>query len=108
MKVFFKTKKIEEICSIDKVMNKKYGASNVKKLKQRLQQLKAASQLSHFKFDNPHPLKGNKLGSFSVALQGGLRIIFEPHQPMPLKPDGKIDWENVQKIIITNIEDYHK
>ncbi len=107
MKVFFETKKIAELCSIDKVMRKKHGASNVKKLKQRLQQLKAANQLSHFHFDSPHPLKGDRLGSFSVALQGGLRIVFKAREPIPLKLDGKTDWENVQKIIITSIEDYH-
>jgi plasmid maintenance system killer protein len=107
MDIFFKTRKIEAICNENAAAVKKLGADNAKKLQLRLSQLFAIKKLGDFHFDSPHPLKGNKLGKFSVALQDGLRIIFKAHNPIPTTSSGTTDWHNVIKIMITNIEDYH-
>jgi len=37
-----------------------------------------------------------------------MRIIFLPmHEPLPLKPDGGLNWLKITAILILAVEDYH-
>jgi len=56
-----------------------------------------------------HELKGNRAGQFAVKLDKGYRMIFEAaEEPVPLKPDGGLDWTQVTAVrIIELAEDYH-
>jgi hypothetical protein len=67
----------------------------------------SADRLENFHFDSPHPLVGNKMGKFSIAIKGKLRLVFESQEPIPKTKDGVIDWNNVTAIKITSVEDYH-
>ena len=56
----------------------------------------------------PHPLKGDRLGQFSVDLQGAVRLVFESSQdPIPRNADKSIAWNQVNKVRIVFIGDYH-
>jgi proteic killer suppression protein len=58
---------------------------------------------------NPHELKGDRHGQLAVNGKDPLRIVFIPdHDPLPLKPDGGLDWSRVTAIRITSIENYHR
>ena len=55
-----------------------------------------------------HALKGNRKGQFAVDLDQPYRLIFEPaNDPLPTLPDGGFDLEQITKVLILRIEDYH-
>jgi len=56
-----------------------------------------------------HELKGNRAGQLSVDLDHPYRLIFIPaNAPLPEKPDGGLDWNQITAIEITGIEDTHE
>ena len=47
-------------------------------------------------------------GELALDVSGNYRMIFEPlHDPLPQKDDGGLNWEEVTKIQMNEIEDYH-
>ncbi|MBH2018499.1 MAG: killer suppression protein HigA [Burkholderiales bacterium] len=108
MKINFKDKKVRELCEKQAVAVKKLGPVCARKLRSRLDDLEAAAQVTDLVAGNPHPLKGDRDGQFAVDLAGGFRLVFEPdHSPVPLRPDGGIDWSQVSIVCIEYIGDYH-
>jgi len=68
----------------------------------------AAADVSNLVAGHPHPLRGQRAGQFSVRLDGGRRLVFEPgHPPPPVRKDGSIAWEQVRSVRIVYIGDYH-
>jgi len=62
----------------------------------------------HLWFLNCHELTGDRKGELAVDVSANYRMIFEPdHDPIPKKEDGGLNWEEVTKIQINEIEDYH-
>lgn len=108
MKPNFKNKKIRELCEKRTVAEKKLGSDCARKLRTRLDDLDAASRVNELTAGNPHPLKGDRLGQFSLDLAGGWRLVFAPaHDPLPVRDDQSIDWSQVTIICIEFIGDYH-
>jgi len=84
------------------------GPDAAKKLRSRLSDLKAASNVSELVAGRPHSYKGNTEKRFSLDLAGGKRLLFIPTtNPPPLKDDGGIDWRLVKEITIVFIGDNH-
>ena len=109
LKIKFKDKRIRELCEIQAVCEKKLGSACARKLRTRLSDLEAASRVTDLVAGNPHPLRGDRLGQFSIALAGGWRLVFIPsHDPYPVYPDGGIDWSRVTSICIEYIGNYHE
>jgi proteic killer suppression protein len=93
MKISYLDADIEGLCKQSKLATRKLGAESAKKLQRRLSELFAASVVA---------------GQFSVDLHGGCRLVFKPtRQPPPAKPDGSIDWAQVDEITIIETGDYH-
>lgn len=111
MEIYFRTKKLQKICSEAREMNKLYGARGSRKLQQRLMELQAAdvlSDVSHLPPIRCHELAGNRVGQFSVDLEHPFRLLFIPiNDPMPLRNDGGIDRQRVTAIEIIDILDTH-
>ncbi len=107
MEIIFKTKKIAEFCNNSKVANHKLGSKNAKFLFKRLAQLKSVSKLGDFKFDAPHPLKGDRKTEFAVTIYAGFRLTFNAIEPTKTQNED-ILWEEVTKINIVYIGDYHE
>lgn len=58
--------------------------------------------------DHWEELKQDRAGQFSARLHGGWRLIVRPQkQPAPSKPDGGLDWRNIDSIYIVEVVDYH-
>jgi hypothetical protein len=56
-----------------------------------------------------HELREDRAGQLSLDLDHPYRLIFEPaDNPIPLKPDGGIDWKKVTAIRIIGVEDTHE
>jgi proteic killer suppression protein len=90
-------------------MNKELGEKQAKKLRQRLEELQAAPNMSEIvPAARCHALKGNRVGLFAVDLDQPFRLIFKPdHDPLPLLPDGGLDKTIVECILLLEIRDYH-
>ncbi|MBL1278016.1 MAG: killer suppression protein HigA [Ectothiorhodospiraceae bacterium] len=105
----YKTTKLKKLCLSSKEADKKLGPNSGKKLRNRLFDIEAASNVSELIAGRPHPYTGDKVGLFSLDLHGGDRLLFEPlKKPLPTKDDGGIDWSNVESIFIVFIGDPHE
>ncbi|CAM4207046.1 type II toxin-antitoxin system RelE/ParE family toxin [Aquirufa beregesia] len=82
-----------------------------RQLNQRLKDLAAAENLAVMRAlpaARCHELTGDRKGELAVNVSTNYRLIFEPnHEPIPQKADGGLDWGNVTRIRIIDIEDYH-
>lgn len=55
-----------------------------------------------------HQLSADRDEQFAVIIKNQWRIVFEPnHNPVPRKADSGIDLNQITKIMITWIGDYH-
>lgn len=109
MNIYYKISKLKKLCLVSKKSEKKLGPQSAKKLRSRLADIDAASNVSELIAGRPHPYTGDKTGLFSLDLHDGNRLIFEPkEEPQPLKDDGSIDWTMVESINIVFIGDPHE
>lgn len=108
MEIHFKDKKLRELCEKQAAATKKLGDNGARKLRSRLADLIAVTYVTDLVAGNPHPLKGDRLGQFSLDLAGGCRLVFaSANEPVPLRQDASIDWSAVTIICIEYIGDYH-
>lgn len=111
MQLFFRSKKLQKICSSAKEIQKAFGAARARKLQQRLLELSAAenlSQISRLPPSRCHEMTGDRQDQLSVDLDHPYRLFFIPaNDPVPRKEDGGLDWPAVTEIEILEIEDPH-
>lgn len=110
MEIKFKSNKLEKSLTFPEEIVRTYGVL-AKKVKQRMDEFRAASSLWVMKklpAANCHELTGERKGQLAVNVSGNWRIIFEPnHNPLPVKADGGLDWQQVTSIKILEVTDYH-
>ena len=108
MEIDFATAKLRVLCEQHARMVGAFGLPCAKKLRNRLADLEAAAFVTEMVAGRPHPLKGDRLGQFAVDLHGAVRLVFEPDQvPVPRNADKSIAWNQVNKVRIVFIGDYH-
>jgi len=111
MDIYFRTKRLQKICSNKNESIKKLGPKMARKLQQRLMELKAAYCLADISRVPParcHPLSGNRDGQLSVDLKHPYRLLFIPaNDPIPVTQDGGLNWAKVTEIEIVEIIDTH-
>ncbi len=110
MDIFFKTKKLERQCTDSRLFEKTWGRLQGKKIRQRLDDFRAADNLGEFEFlpGRCHELKGDRKGQLTLDLVHPRRLVFTPvDNPTPAKPDGGLDWNSVFSVVIIGIEDTH-
>lgn len=111
MDIVFKNKKFQEECNNQRTLEKKHGKIRSKKIRQRLDNLRAANVLEDMRNlpGRCHELRDNRAGQLSLDLDHPYRLIFEPaDEPIPTKPDGGIDWTKVTAIKIIGVENTHE
>ena len=109
MDISFRNRRIEKICTSEKEMRKSLPSNRERILKIRLRQLTESPTLEVLR-DQPgncHELAQDRTGQLAVSLDGLFRLVFEPTEPIPRKPDGGLDWRNVVAVEIIEIVDYH-
>lgn len=110
MNLSYKNNKLEQSLTEDKNIIKSYGALS-KKIKQRIEQIKAADDLSivaKIPVLRLHTYKGDRLGEWSIDIQENWRICFEIDQdPIPTLDDGGVNLNKVTAIKILSVEDPH-
>lgn len=108
MDIDFSTTKLRALCEQQARMVVAFGFPCAKKLQTRLADFEAAAFVTELVAGRPHPLKGDRIGEFSVDLQGAVRLVFEAnHDPVPRNTDKSIAWNQVNKVRIVFIGDYH-
>lgn len=110
MEITYKNRKLEKQLTDPKLLMKSFGQL-ARKVNQRLKDLSDADNLEIIRSipaARCHELVGERMGELAVDISGNYRLIFEPsNEPIPKKVDGGLDWKEVTKIQINNIEDYH-
>jgi plasmid maintenance system killer protein len=111
MRIFFKTRKLQKICSESSRSQKQLGAKCGRKLQQRLMELKAAQNLADISRLRParcHELTGDRAGQLFVDLEHPYRLLFiVANDPYPERQGGGVDWDGVTEIEIIEIVDTH-
>jgi plasmid maintenance system killer protein len=108
--ILFKSKKLAKECSDSTAMKRRWGASQAAKLRQRLDDLRAAPCLGTMRHlpGRCHELVGDRAGQIYLDLVHPYRLIFEPAEGVrPLTTGGGLDWSRVRTIRILAVEDYH-
>ena len=108
--IVFGTTQLKKACNSDKQMGKKWGTNGAKRLRRRLDDLRAAPNLEAMRRlpGRCHELTGNRSGQLSIDLVHPLRLILEPvGNPAPRKADGGLDWEAVTAIRVVGVLDTH-
>jgi len=112
MDIYFKTRKLQKLCSKKILATREFGTKSARKLQQRLMELQAAETLEDISKLPPvrcHELRGNRKGQLAVNLAEGFRLVFIPTKnPVPTKESGGLDWRQVTEIEIIAIENYHR
>jgi proteic killer suppression protein len=107
LKIVFTDKKLQEACQNFRIMQKKFGKL-APKLRTRLADLDAASNVLELVAGRPHALSHDRKGQYAVDLDNMIRLIFEAaNDPVPRCLDGSVDWKKVTMIRIVEIGDYH-
>ena len=106
MQITYASKTIQRLCEEDKHQRKQLGEKRAKRLKNRLNELRAVQNVSQLQLGRPHPLTGDRAGQFSVDLDGPMRLLFDPAElPPPTLPSGGIDWQQVSSVRLLEIGD---
>jgi plasmid maintenance system killer protein len=88
-----------------------HNVQRAKLIRRRLDDLRAAPTLETMRNlpGRCHELKGNRALQLSVDLDGPYRLILYPaHNPIPLKPDGGMDWNKVTAVTIKEVRNTHE
>ena len=111
MDIGFSKRKIEKTFNAQSELLKAYGKLMARAIMMRMTVLRAARNLSLVPVTPPdrrHQLTEDRDEQFAVDLVHPNRLIFEVnHDPVPRKPDGGIDLEQVTAITIVEVIDYH-
>jgi plasmid maintenance system killer protein len=110
VEISYKNRKLEKQLTDPREMAKSFGQL-ARKVNQRLKDLTDSDSLAIMRTipaARCHELTGDRKGELAVDVSGNYRMIFEPnHDPKPKKEDGGLNWEEVTKIQINEIDDYH-
>jgi proteic killer suppression protein len=111
MDITFAQRKLEKIFNSDQALKQKFGARMAKVIAMRMAVLRNAQTLTMVSVVKPerrHQLHHKRDEQFAVDLVQPYRLVFEPnHNPIPRKPDGGIDTDQVTAITIVEVIDYH-
>lgn len=109
--IIFQDQKFRKECNDYKKLVRKYGDQRSKLIRRRLDDIQAANTLEDLRRlpqARCHELKENKKGLLALDLIHPYRLIIKPyHDPIPIKPDGGLDWKLVTTILVICVEDYH-
>lgn len=110
MDIDFQSDTLRAQCNTFRLLVRHYGEIQAKKIRQRLDDLRAAETLAEMRQlpGRCHELKGDRAGQLSLDLHHPYRLIFEvANEPIPRKPDGGLNWEQVTAVRILGVEDTH-
>jgi len=107
LKIEYKNKKIEKLCTQRNLAVRRIGRSSAVKLANRVSDLLAADSLKDVIVGGGHELTGDRKGEYALKLGGGMRLCMTAQSPVPKKSDGSTDWDSVRAVTLVFIGNYH-
>lgn len=111
MDILFSSKKFMKQCNNRASRIRAFGSRRADLILKRLDEMRAADSLQILRFlpqARCHELKGNLAGCLSVDLDDPYRLLLRPaNDPVPVKPDGGMDWSQITAVEIIRVEDTH-
>ncbi len=110
MEIFFADRKLQKQCQSARALQKAHGITRARRILRHLNVLIQASTLADIRHSpgRCHELTGDRAGQFALDLDHPYRLIFIPeHDPTPRKEDGGINWQEITRVTILAVEDYH-
>ena len=111
MEVTFKDRKLERIIDDPRKLKKRFNEKVAKIIEKRINFLEEVENLGKIPTFPPtrlHLLKGDLKGKYAIDVTSQLRIVFEINQdPIPYRSDNSVDIDQVTKISVIGIYDYH-
>jgi len=107
MDILFSSKKLERLCLDDALATRTLGRLCARKLRSRLDDLRAAVNLAYAarlpgRF---HPFQADSDCTFALYLHADHRLVICPAQrPMPKLSDGTLNFAQVTIITVTDID----
>lgn len=98
MKISYKSRKIEKVCTNASEAEKRYGSKMAEKIHQRIDEIDASDTVEfmlQFHIGRCHALKGNRKNEYAMDLVHPYRLVFK-----------KIE-DEIQIAYIMEIVDYH-
>ena len=109
--VSFSGTRLQKLCNSAAKLRGEYGSRMAALIQQRLSELADAETLSVMRTipgAHCHELGQNLKGHLAVTLVQPNRLLFRPgDNPIPRKPDGGLDWDQVRSVVIVGVGDYH-
>jgi proteic killer suppression protein len=110
LEIRYRSRRLEKQLTDSKAMIKSFGLL-ARKINQRIKDLAGAENLAVMRAipaARCHELAADRKGELAVDVSENFRLTFQPdHAPVPQKNDGGLNWEEVTRIQINAIEDYH-
>lgn len=110
MDILYGDEEIGRLCQEPRYATRKLGAPSAKKLATRLDDLRAAANLSVMQKlpGRFHSLHRDLEGCYALDLHGGCRLVLRPaNDPLPRRPDDSIDMTKITAVTVEQIGDYH-
>lgn len=114
MEISANDNKLRAALEDEAICKRRYGSDMTKKVKMRLNALRAAESLADFwpPMSGPercHELKGDRSGTFSMNLHQPYRLLFVPisEEFRTDRSDERQRWASIKSIEIVEIEDTH-
>lgn len=108
MIIAFSTKWLREVCESQSKAERELGLSVAKKLRTRLSELRAATNLSDIITGRPREFVADGICRIRLCLQKGAHLEFcSNHNSTPFQPNGKLNRESVTRVKILSVEVTH-
>lgn len=109
MEVSFDDPRLKAIFENEKKLLKEHGKNRTSKIKNRLNDLRAAETLADMRVlpGRCHELKGDLAGHLSLDLDHPYRLLVRPAKDTEPLPGGGLDWTKVIDVVIVSIADTH-
>lgn len=111
MEILFENDDAAEEFNDWKRLVRAHNVQRAKLIRRRLDDLRAAPTLETMRNlpGRCHELRGNRALQISIDVDGPYRLILYPaHNPIPLKPDGGMDWSKVTAVTIKEVRNTHE
>lgn len=112
MDIGFGNRRLAKLFNEERTLRRKYGDRMAETIMRRLAVLKNARTMADVPVTKPerrHELKGDRIGQYAVDLVHPKRLILEPdHDPLPRRPDGGIDPDQIVAVKVVAVVDYHR
>lgn len=111
MDILFESEDDAKLYNDSKRLVRVHNVQQAKLIRRRLDDLRAAPNLQTMRTlpGRCHELTGDCAMQLSIDLDGPNRLILYPaHNPVPVKPDGGLDWTKVTAVTIKEVRDTHE